>query len=78
MCSKFSLKTLERHNLRRSGVFILNFEHASFSGVSIVEFEQVDVYREIAFNSTKNIQFCNLISMQPIALPKPRKPIISG
>ena len=28
-CSKLTIKTLERHHWRRSGVFIVNFEHIS-------------------------------------------------
>ena len=28
-CSKLSIKTPERHDWRRSGVFIVNFEHIS-------------------------------------------------
>ena len=29
MCSKLTIKTLERRHWRRSGVFIVNFEHTS-------------------------------------------------
>ena len=29
MCSKLTLKTLERRHLHRSGVFVVNFEHFS-------------------------------------------------
>ena len=29
MCSKLTIKTPERHQWRRSGVFIVNFEHIS-------------------------------------------------
>ena len=29
ICSKLTIKTLERRNWRRSGVFIVNFEHTS-------------------------------------------------
>ena len=28
-CSKLTMKTLQRHHQRRSGVFIVNFEHIS-------------------------------------------------
>ena len=27
ICSKLTIKTPERHHLRRSGIFIVNFEH---------------------------------------------------
>ena len=38
------MKTPERHQWHRSGVFIVNFGHISlFLGVSIVDFEQVNV-----------------------------------
>ena len=41
---KVNNKNTRRHR-RRSGVFIVNFEHISqfFSSVSIVEFEQINV-----------------------------------
>ena len=29
-CSKLTIKTSERRTLRRSGVFIVNFEHISY------------------------------------------------
>ena len=29
MCSKLTIKTLEQHHWRRSGIFIVNFEHIS-------------------------------------------------
>ena len=29
ICSKFTIKTSDRHHQRRSGVFIVNFEHVS-------------------------------------------------
>ena len=29
ICSKLTIKTLERHHWRRSGVFIVNFKHLS-------------------------------------------------
>ena len=29
ICSKLTIKTPEQHHLRRSGVFIVNFEHIS-------------------------------------------------
>ena len=46
ICLKLTIKTPERRQLRRSGVFIVNFEHIShISHVSIVEFEQVNVSR---------------------------------
>ena len=41
ICSKVTIKTPERSHLRRSDVFIVNFE--PFSGVPIVDFEQVNI-----------------------------------
>ena len=43
ICSKLEIKTPEQRQWRRSGVFIVNFEHIShLSNVSIVDFEQVN------------------------------------
>ena len=44
MCSKLTIKKAERHQWRRSGVFIVNFEHITHlvHCVSIVNFEQVN------------------------------------
>ena len=49
ICSKLTIKTPERLDCSRSGVFILNFEHIlkPFSSVSIVYFEQVNVSWDI-------------------------------
>ena len=43
ICSKLTIKTAERRHWRRSGVFIVNFEHISHlcSSVSFVNFEHV-------------------------------------
>ena len=41
ICSKLTIKTPERWQCRRSGVFIANFEHISHL-VSVVNFEQVN------------------------------------
>ena len=45
ICSKLTIKRPERRHGRRSGDFIVNFEHIShlFSSVSTVDFEQVNV-----------------------------------
>ena len=46
-CSKLTIKTPECRQWCRYSVFIVNFEHVShppFFSVSIVEFEQVNVY----------------------------------
>ena len=46
ICSKLIIKTPERRQWRRSGAFIVNFDHISHppcSSVSIVNFEQVNV-----------------------------------
>ena len=47
ICSKLTIKIPERRQSRRSGIFIVNFEHILhlflvFS-VPIVDFEQVDI-----------------------------------
>ena len=46
ICSKLTTKTLELRHWRHSGVFTLNLEHIShpFSSVSVVDFEQVNVW----------------------------------
>ena len=44
ICSKLTIKTLERPQWRRSGAFIVNFEHILLllcSGVSIINIEHV-------------------------------------
>ena len=42
LCSKLTIKTSERRHWRRSGVFIVNFEHKSpCSSISIVNFEHI-------------------------------------
>ena len=48
--SKLTIKTPERSPWRRSGVFIVNFEHyfTSFSSVSIIDFEQVNDSMEVS------------------------------
>ena len=44
---------LVKVNRRRYGVFIVNFEHISyfFSSVSIADFEQVNVSRDVYVNN---------------------------
>ena len=44
ICSKLTIKTQQRRQWRRSGVFIVNFEHISDLVLvfSIVNFEQVN------------------------------------
>ena len=43
ICSKLTIKIPERRHCRRSGIFIVNFEHFTPSStVSIVNFEQVN------------------------------------
>ena len=44
MYSKLSLETPEWRHWRRSGVFIVNFEHIPHSSVTIVDWELVFVY----------------------------------
>ena len=41
-CLKLTIKIVERRHWRRSGIFIVNFEHISHR-VSIVNFQQVNV-----------------------------------
>ena len=56
ICSKLTIKTSERRHGRRSGVFIINFEHIShlFSSVSTVDFEQVNVsWVTVSWNNLK-------------------------
>ena len=43
ICSKLTIKIPEERLWRRSGVFIVNFEHISQLLLSIAEFEQVNV-----------------------------------
>ena len=48
ICSKLTIKTPERCQLHRSGVFVVHFEQ-NLSGVSTVNFEQVNTgWRVIA------------------------------
>ena len=46
ICSKLTTKIPERRDWRRSGIFIVNFEHISHL-VSIVNFEQVNAWVSI-------------------------------
>ena len=50
-CSKLIIKTLERRQLCHLGIFVNNFEHCThrFFIVSIVDFEQVNVYLDNNF-----------------------------
>ena len=46
ICSKLTIKTPERCQWRRSSVFIVRYVYfTSFSGVTIVKFEQVNICR---------------------------------
>ena len=52
ICSKLTIKTRERHQRHRSGVFNVNFKYATHcSGVSIVDFEQINASWEISATS---------------------------
>ena len=42
ICSELTIKTPERRHLHRSGALIVNFECNFYSGVSIVDLEQVN------------------------------------
>ena len=58
ICSKLTIKILERRHWRRSGIFICNFEHffTPCSSVSIVNFEQVNTGWEVTtINLVTNI-----------------------
>ena len=50
ICSKLTIKTPERCQWRRSGVFNVNFQHISrlCSSVSIVNFEEVNADWEMS------------------------------
>ena len=63
--SKLKIKSPERRHWRRSGVFIVNFEHFS-RFFSIVEFEQVNV----SLVSSCDIIFHNITRNQPAKLSK--------
>ena len=51
-CAKLTIKTLEKRQWRRSCVFIVNFVQSShyLFGNSIVDFQQVNVGRELYFS----------------------------
>ena len=63
ICSKLTIKTPERHQWRRSGVFIVDFEHyfTPCSCVSIVNFEHVNADWESFGTKSRNGKFsiCN-------------------
>ena len=53
ICSKLAIKTPERRQWRRSGVFMINFEQVSlFFGVSIIDFEQINACWDTTFLKT--------------------------
>ena len=52
ICFKVTIKTPERRQLLRFGVFIVNFERIFFSNVSINDLEQVNVSWVVALNFT--------------------------
>ena len=49
ICSKLTMKTPERRHWRRSGVFIVNFEHISYFSFFIVDFQQVNANWKVCF-----------------------------
>ena len=59
ICSKLTIKIPERRQWRRSGIFVVNFEHISpYSSVPIVNFEHVIVGWDIsATGFTKIVLF---------------------
>ena len=60
ICSKFTIKTLERRKWRRSGAFTVNSEHISHAIPVFVVFEQInvgwDVNRMINIRSQSTIK----------------------
>ena len=59
--SKLTIKTPKRRHRRRSGVFLINFEHISHLSVNIVDFERVNalpLFHEIFKTATLN-QLCS-------------------
>ena len=59
--SKLTIKTPERRQWRRFGVFILNFDYIPylFSSVSIADSEQVIIYDKITWHSCVHECFAN-------------------
>ena len=62
---KVNIKDTSRHQIHRSGVFVGNFEHTPFFGVSIADFVQVNVCWEITCSTEYIFDFaiqcpCNL------------------
>ena len=61
------MKTSERRHWRRSGVFIVNFEHISyfFHSVSIVDFEQVNnlSWEDVTTSESKVGVFSKLLTI---------------
>ena len=54
ICSKLTIKTPERRHWRRSGVFIINFEHIS-------HLEQVDAHRlKVTYALQKRVKYLHL------------------
>ena len=55
ICSNLTIKTIERRELRRPYVFVVNFENISrfFPSVSIVDFEQIN-----AGSASINLNMC--------------------
>ena len=55
ICSHLTIKTIERRELRRPYVFVVNFENIScfFPSVSIVDFEQIN-----AGSASINLNMC--------------------
>ena len=54
ICSKLTIKTLERRRCRRSGVFIVNFERISHCSLSsIADFEKVKPGWEVVNKNTR-------------------------
>ena len=59
--SELKIKTPERRQWPRSGVFIVNFEHISHLSVSIVNFEQVNS----SWDNSGNIKIASIDLLNP-------------
>ena len=70
ICSKLTLKTLEQKHLRRSGVFLVNFEHNSHI-IHILEMSLVNWYVQHELKTYLTLPLPNLstVSTHPAAAP---------
>ena len=59
--SKLTIKTSERRHWRRSGVFIINFEHVSHLSSSVVNFELINS----SWDNSGNIKIASIDFLCP-------------